>query len=49
MTLKELESKRSKCQVFSRNNGYLQPIANWNNGKKSEWELRKTFEVEDVK
>lgn len=44
MTRKELENKRQKCIVFSRNNGYLQPIVNWNPGKQSEWCERVTFD-----
>ena len=42
--LEELQTKRTKCQVFSRNNGYLQPIENWNPGKSEEWKQRKTFD-----
>jgi len=43
--LNEVKDKRERqrCQVFSRNNGYLQPVSNWNRGKKSEWKQRKVY------
>jgi len=34
--------------VYSRVTGYLRPVAQWNNGKKEEFTLRKTFEVKKV-
>jgi ribonucleoside-triphosphate reductase len=33
-----------KCEVYSRIVGYLRPIEQWNDGKKSEFEIRKTFD-----
>jgi ribonucleoside-triphosphate reductase (formate) len=36
----------SQTEVYSRVTGYLRPVAQWNNGKKEEFKLRKTFEVE---
>ncbi len=33
-----------KCEVYSRIVGYLRPIDQWNDGKKSEFEIRKTFD-----
>ncbi|NTV45135.1 MAG: ribonucleoside triphosphate reductase [Chlorobiales bacterium] len=33
----------SDCEVYSRVVGYLRPVAQWNDGKKAEFELRKTF------
>jgi ribonucleoside-triphosphate reductase (formate) len=33
-----------KCEVYSRIVGYLRPIDQWNDGKKSEFEMRKTFD-----
>ncbi|HOM28513.1 MAG TPA: ribonucleoside triphosphate reductase [Deltaproteobacteria bacterium] len=33
-------------EVYSRVVGYLRPVAQWNNGKKEEFSLRKTFRVE---
>lgn len=34
-----------KCEVFSRINGYFRPVSNWNEGKKSEYEDRKEYDV----
>lgn len=35
--------KRQECEVFSRSMGYIRPVSNFNIGKKSEFEERKTF------
>jgi ribonucleoside-triphosphate reductase len=35
----------AKCQVFSRVVGYFSPVAQWNLGKKAEWNERKTYLV----
>lgn len=35
----------SRCEIYSRVVGYLRPISQWNKGKKSEFEARKTFKV----
>jgi len=32
------------CEVYSRVVGYLRPVAQWNDGKQAEFELRKTFD-----
>lgn len=37
-------TKRTKCQVYSRVVGYLSPVGNWNKGKAAEWKDRKTFD-----
>jgi len=34
-----------RCEVFSRVVGYLSPVQRWNNGKKQEWKMRKTYEI----
>ena len=52
--LKELKKelvacKGTKCEVYSRVVGYLRPVQSWNNGKKEEFELRKTYNVENQK
>lgn len=39
----------SKCEVYSRVVGYLRPVAAWNKGKKEEYALRKTYDVEGKK
>ena len=36
---------RVKCLVYSRVVGFLTPIEFWNDGKKSEWEDRKVFNL----
>lgn len=39
----------SKCEVFSRVVGYMRPVQNWNKGKKKEFAMRKTFDIEHPK
>lgn len=39
----------SKCEVYSRVVGYLRPVQAWNKGKKEEFALRKTYNVENPK
>ena len=39
----------SKCEVFSRVVGYMRPVQNWNKGKKEEFAMRKTFDIEHPK
>lgn len=39
----------SKCEVFSRVVGYMRPVQNWNKGKKEEFAMRKTFDIENPK
>ena len=36
---------KSACEVYSRVVGYLRPISQWNNGKRAEFEQRKTFKI----
>lgn len=44
--------KCEKCgeatEVFSRVVGYLRPVSQWNDGKKSEYDVRNMFKMEDV-
>ena len=40
------EVQGSKCEVYSRVVGYLRPVQNWNKGKKEEFAMRKTLNVE---
>lgn len=40
--------KGPKCEVYSRVVGYMRPVQNWNKGKKAEYEMRKTYKVENV-
>lgn len=34
---------RTKCEIFSRSMGFIRPVDNFNIGKRSEFEERKTF------
>ncbi len=36
----------SSCEIYSRIVGYLRPISQWNEGKKSEFDMRKHFNME---
>jgi ribonucleoside-triphosphate reductase len=37
---------RTRCEVWSRICGYLRPIQQWNEGKESEFNDRKMFQLE---
>jgi hypothetical protein len=37
-------TKFRECEVYSRVVGYLRPVKQWNEGKKAEFALRKTFD-----
>ena len=37
------------CEVYSRVVGYLRPVQGWNKGKKEEFAMRKTFDIERPK
>lgn len=37
----------SDCEVYSRVVGYLRPVQQWNNGKKTEFKQRKTFVIKE--
>jgi ribonucleoside-triphosphate reductase len=39
------DMERSRCEVWSRVVGYLRPTCRWNEGKVSEFEDRKVFEL----
>ena len=41
------EVKGTKCEVYSRVVGYLRPVQGWNKGKKEEFTLRRTMNVEN--
>ncbi len=53
MTADTVENQKSKtkkrvpCEVYSRIVGYLRPVQNWNDGKRQEFQERKTFRVEE--
>ena len=47
-TLQEINSEttgRQRCEIYSRVNGYLRPVSNWNDAKQAEWEDRKAFKI----
>ncbi len=44
-----IETKRQECEVYSRVTGYLRPIEQWNDGKRAEYDNRKTFSARNVK
>ena len=37
----------AKTEVFARISGYFQPVARWNDGKKSEFSERKEYNVNE--
>jgi len=37
------------CEVYSRVVGYIRPVKQWNEGKKTEFATRKNFVIEDNK
>ena len=39
----------TKCEVYSRVVGYLRPLQGWNKGKKEEYTLRRTMDVENAR
>lgn len=38
-------SKKIPCEVYSRVVGYFRPVNNWNDGKKTEYDDRKVYDV----
>lgn len=42
-TKQQDNTKRTKCQVFSRVVGWITPVQNWNKGKAAEFKDRKTY------
>ncbi len=42
------QSKRTRCEVYSRVVGFLTPVSQWNKGKKEEFRDRKTFKIGDA-
>jgi len=41
----KLSKKRIPCEIYSRVVGYLRPVNQWNDGKTSEFNIRKTYKV----
>jgi len=42
-----MEKERTFCEIYSRVCGYLRPVQQWNEGKQSEFNDRKTFKIEE--
>jgi len=42
------ELKRQPCEVYSRVVGYIRPVAQWNDGKQSEFRDRKEYDKQLV-
>ena len=42
--LKEHNSERTECEVYSRVVGYIRPTTQWNEGKKAEFSDRIMFD-----
>ena len=36
----------STCEIYSRIVGYLRPVNQWNDGKRAEFDIRKTYKIE---
>jgi anaerobic ribonucleoside-triphosphate reductase len=45
MEEKDIEKKRTECEVYSRVVGYLRPVNQWNKGKQQEYSDRKMFKI----
>ncbi len=39
--------ERTKCEVYSRVVGYIRPVSQWNDGKREEFALRKTYKIDE--
>lgn len=37
-------TKRQRCEVYSRVVGYLRPVSQWNEGKQEEYAQRKEYD-----
>jgi ribonucleoside-triphosphate reductase len=44
---KNLENKRTECEVYSRVVGYLRPVKQWNRGKQQEFDHRRVFDTKE--
>ena len=46
---KDIENKRTECEVYSRVVGYMRPVKQWNRGKQQEFSDRKLFDMKEKK
>ncbi len=42
----DLESGRTRCEIYSRVVGYIRPVNQWNEGKQAEYVDRVEFKVD---
>ena len=49
MANNKINSKRQKCEVYTRIVGYLRPVDQWNPGKRAELKDRKMFNTKKIK
>lgn len=42
-----IKIKRQECIIYSRVVGWLTPLSSWNKGKRSEWNDRNVFNVNE--
>jgi len=40
--------KKTKCEVFSRVNGYLRPVGAWNDAKQAEFKDRVMYKTDGI-
>ena len=40
-----IKNQRQECEVYSRVNGYLRPVKQWNDAKTAEYNSRTNFKV----
>ena len=45
----KINSKRQKCEIYTRIVGYLRPVDQWNPGKRAELKDRKMFNIKKIK
>jgi len=41
------EIKRTECEVYSRVNGFMRPVKQWNDAKKAEFADRKVYKIKE--
>lgn len=41
----DTQTRKIRCEIFSRVTGYLRPTSSWNLGKKAEFKDRKTYDL----
>lgn len=44
-----VQAERTRCEVYSRVVGYIRPVSQWNDGKRSEYNDRVEFNLNNNK